>query len=253
MRALKSNLLYFILICFSALLLSCGKDDDNAEEGSDVERVEISDAAFGEYLFKYHQTGGVVEEINENEEKQYYLYPDKVKSIEKLSFAKTDGQIEKLKDYNLETAEIYIKDLSEIAYFTGLKTLTLTRNHIEQIDLSKLENLEVLQINRIFLNELDLSKNKKLTRLRYRASSYAENNQKLTTIDLSNNPELEHVLLNYHLLEEIDVSNNTKLEYLNLSANPGPDGDIDADNIVIPKAIYDQLETADGVIADDGA
>src|SRR5699024_9674691 len=139
-------------------------------------------------------------------------YPDSIKNVESLSLSKTDGRIEKLKDYNLKTAEIYIKDLSGLEYFTGLKTLTLTRNHIEELDVSNLKELEVLQINRVFLRKLELSENEELTRLRYRASSYAEDNQKLTKIDLSNNLKLEHVLLNHHLLEDIDVSNNTNLE-----------------------------------------
>lgn len=214
----------------------------------EVESIEIPDKAFGEYLVKYVEAPGVTVE-GEGENIKYYLNPLIVVTIESLSLSKTSGRIADLKAKNLETAEITIKDMTGIEYFTGLKDLTLSSNEIEKLDLTQLELLEVLQINGNLIKDLDVTNNKNLIKLRYSANANATDDQKLSSIDLTKNLELEHLHLPNHNLVEIDLSNNDKLiERLDLRGNPGPNGTGD---LVIPKKIFEQLQDKFNVVPDE--
>lgn len=216
-------------------------------DNSDV-LVEIPDPVFGDYLVNYAKVSGVIVE-EEGNTKKYYLDSTIVANEESLSLSKTSGRIKDLISEGLETAEDKITDLSGIEYFTGLKTLTLSSNDIEVLDLTRLEQLEVLQINNNLIGDLDLSKNKNLIKLRYSASSHATDSQKLSTIDLKANVELEHLHLPGHNLTEIDLSENLKLtDRLDLRDNPGPNGTGD---IVVPKVIYDQVDDKWNVVSDE--
>lgn len=210
--------------------------------------IEIPDAVFGDYLVNYAKVPGVTIE-GEGNDKKYYLDPALVVTVESLSLSKTSGRIKDLINEGLETAEDKIKNLSGIEYFTGLKTLTLSSNDLETLDLTQLKQLEVLQINNNLIGELDVSNNKNLIKLRYSASSDASDDQKLSTINLKENLELEHLHLRGHNLTEIDLSNNDKLvDRLDLRDNPGPNGEGD---LVIPKKIFDQLEDKWNVVSDE--
>lgn len=210
--------------------------------------IEIPDEVFGDYLINYAKVPGVTVE-GEGGDKKYYLDPAVVISVESLSLSKTSGRIKDLIKEGLETAEAKITDLSGIEHFTGLKTLTLSSNDLEALDITQLKELEVLQLNNNLIGELDVSHNKKLIKLRYSASSDATDDQKLSTIDLKENLELEHLHLPGHNLTEIDLSNNDKLvERLDMRDNPGPHGEGD---LVIPKKIFDQLDSKWNVVSDE--
>lgn len=114
---------------------------------------------------------------------------------------------------NTELTELY-------CYDNTLKTLDLTKNSkLKKIfsgdaQLEKLllpENNEITEINLESnnLTEIDLSQCKKLTRLN------CCRNDKLTTLDVSNNTELEYIDCWGDALTSLDLSKNTKLTDFN--------------------------------------
>lgn len=249
---MKKYLSFSLMLILAGVVLSCSTDDVEGEipiTGNEL--VEIPDAAFGEYML-YNEVTGITSEI-ENNEVKYFLNPDEVVVVNELSLNKTSSNVQTLTDAGLTTADVKISDLSGIENFVGLQTLVLTSNNVESIDVSELTGLEALEMNFNLIGNLDISNNAALTRLRYRGSAQAEDNQKLSSIDVSNNPELTHVFLPNHNIVSIDLSNNLQIdELLDLSGNPGPDGDPDTADIIIPAAIFDQLapENRLGVISD---
>ncbi|RAV29141.1 lamin tail domain-containing protein [Sinomicrobium soli] len=246
----------FLYVLYTTVLLlgvaSCKTDD--VEEGSAVipsEPVPIPDAAFGEYMV-YNGTPGVYEQTEGNEVK-YYLDPLEAASVSELVLSKTGSNIETLQKAGLATAGIKISDLTGLEYFIGLQRLVLTSNTVRNIDLSALIALEQLEINFNLIGQLDLSGNPGLTTLRYRASGNANESEVLTELDLGTNTQLRHLFLPGHQLVNIDLSNNLQIdELLDMSDNPGPDGDPETADIVVPAAIYNQLEEGNriGVISD---
>ncbi|SFW58647.1 Calx-beta domain-containing protein [Sinomicrobium oceani] len=252
---MKTSTPFLYVLGITILLLSavsCKTDD--VEEGSVVipsEPVLIPDAAFGEYML-YNGTPGVYEQTEDNEVK-YYLDPREVASVSELLLSKTGSNIEALQNAGLATAELKISDLTGLEYFIGLQHLVLTSNTVRNIDVSALIALEQLEINFNLIGQLDLSGNPRLTMLRYRASGNATESEVLTELDLSSNTQLRHLFLPNHQFINIDLSNNLQIdELLDLSDNPGPDGDPETGDIIIPAAIYNQLEEANrsGVISD---
>jgi hypothetical protein len=86
-----------------------------------------------------------------------------------------------------------------------------------------------------------------LQKLRFRGSSQAEN--LLQSIDLSQNVALRHLHLRSHNFTSIDLTNNVQLiEEIDLSSNPGPDGDSNTGDIVIPTEIYNNVQGAGGIL-----
>ncbi len=245
-------------ITFSGLLISlflwnaCSTDDvEGGEPISDSELVEIPDTAFGEYML-YNETPGIYSEV-ENDEVHYYLDPDEVGVVSELSLSKTSSNVEALVQAGLATAETKITDLTGIEYFVGLQHLVLTSNDVEELDLTNLTGLEELEINFNLIGNLDLSNNTALTLLRYKGSSSADETQKLSSLDLSANTQLQHLHLPSHNFVSIDLSNNLQIqERLDMSGNPGPDGDPDTPDIVVPDQIYNQVpeESRLGVVSD---
>jgi hypothetical protein len=242
--------LFLPLIC--VILLNCSTDDVDGELPTPgAEKVQIPDAAFGEYMF-FNEVPGITEEF-ENNQVNYYLDPDEVITVSELSLSKTSGNIETLNEAGVVTADVKITDLTGIEYFEGLQVLNLTSNDLTSIDLTNLSGLEDLGLNFNLIGELDVTQNPNLTSLRCVSSSQAEDNQKMTSIDLSNNSELRELILRNHEFVTIDLSNNLQIDQsIDMSGNPGPDGDPDTGDIIIPAAIYDQLGEADriGVISD---
>ena len=245
------GILGIILLCI--LPFACSTDDVEGElpSNGDAELVEIPDKAFGEYML-FNEVPGVSSEV-ENNEVKYFLDPDEVVVVNELSLSKTSSNVQELMDAGLTNAETKITDLTGIEYFTGLNTLVLTSNDLETLDVSELTGLDALEINFNLIGNLDLSNNTSLTRLRYRGSAQAEDDQKLSDIDLSNNTELTHLYLENQNFVSIDLSNNLMIdELLDMTGNPGPDGDPDTGDIIIPAAIFDQLAPEDrlGVVSD---
>lgn len=252
MKAYKKFFFLFVVIF---LATACSTDDVEGstiiEDPEPTEPVEIPDAAFGEYML-FNEILGVFSEI-ENNEVKYFLNPEEVVVVSELLLSKTSSNVETLTNAGLTTAETKITDLTGLEFFTGLQRLLLTSNDVETLDLSNLTALETLELNFNLIGNLDVSNNTALTTLRYRGSAQAQDNQKLATIDVSANTALRHLFLINHNLVTIDLSNNTQIdELLDLSGNPGPDGNPDTADIVVPAAIYDQLapENRLGVISD---
>ncbi|MGS2739539.1 lamin tail domain-containing protein [Sinomicrobium sp. M5D2P17] len=244
------NVLYLAIILLG--VASCKTDD--VEEGSSeipTEPVLIPDAAFGEYMV-YNGTPGVYEQIEDNTVK-YYLDPIEVASVSELLLSKTGNNVETLEQAGLVTADVKIADVSGLEYFIGLQHLVLTSNDIQELDVSKLIALEQLEINFNLIGQLDLSGNPDLTMLRYRASGNAGDEQLLNELDLGSNTRLRHLFLPNHNFATIDLSSNLQIdEMLDMSDNPGPDGDPETGDIVVPAAIYNQLEEENrlGVVSD---
>ena len=244
---------FWVLSYYVFLPFACSTDDVEGEipTDGDAELVEIPDKAFGEYML-FNEVPGVSSEV-ENNEVKYFLDPDEVVVVNELSLSKTSSNVQELTDAGLTNAETKITDLTGIEYFTGLNTLVLTSNDLETLDVSELTGLDALEINFNLIGNLDLSNNTSLTRLRYRGSAQAEDDQKLSDIDLSNNTELTHLYLENQNFVSIDLSNNLMIdELLDMTGNPGPDGDPDTGDIIVPAAIFDQLapENRLGVVSD---
>ena len=99
---------------------------------------------------------------------------------------------------------------------------------IKSLDVSKNPDLQVLNIEDSGISQIDLSHNTKLQQLYATHESGTLNTDaKLSSIDLSNNPELVYALLGGNKLTSIDVSKNTKLQWLTLSNNELTDIDIE--------------------------
>lgn len=253
---MKTKMIKYIAGCFilAQVLTGCSTDDVEATDdggGNTPDLVLIPDEAFGEYML-YNETAGVYEVV-EDGAVHYYLDPTEVAVVSELLLSKTSSNIANLTEAGLATAETKITDLTGIEYFVGLQHLVLTSNSVTSLDVSDLTALQELELNFNLIGSLDLSNNPQLTLLRYKGSASADENQKLSIIDLSNNTALKHLYLPNHNFVTIDLSNNLAInEMLDMSGNPGPDGDPDTADIVIPAAIYDQLapENRLGVVSD---
>lgn len=135
--------------------------------------------------------------------------------------------------YSLDVSTEGIKSLKGIEYFINLKYLNISVNNIEELDLSKNENLKSLEAsNNQLLKKLILPKDIE--------NVYINFNSKLQNFDISNYEKLKIFYaadvnlgsvelislkdlvaldLSNTNLKEIDVSQNLKLEYLNISDN----------------------------------
>lgn len=252
MKALKKILYPITLIC---LLFACSTDDVDGDptviDPDPTEPVEIPDAAFGEYMV-FNNIEGVFAETVNGEEK-YFLNPDEVVTVSELLLSKTNTNIQILTDAGLATADQKITDLTGLEYFIGLQVLNLTSNDVNSIDLTNLTGLEDLGLNFNLIGSLDVTQNPNLTSLRAAASAQAGDNQKMSSIDLSNNTALRELRLSNHNFVSIDLSNNLQLDVsLRMEGNPGPDGNPDTPDIVVPAAIFNQLapENRLGVVSD---
>jgi hypothetical protein len=248
MKSYLTCLIALVLITF----LGCSTDDVDGSDGIVIdEKIEIPNAAFGEYMF-YKNIPGVTEEI-ENNLVKYYLNPSEVAVVNELPLSKTSTNIQELQDAGLVTADQKITDLTGLEYFVGLQILNLTSNDVTSIDLTNLTGLEDLGLNFNLIGDLDVTQNPDLTSIRCASSSQAEESQKMSSIDLSNNTQLRELRLSNHNFVSIDLSNNPLIDVeLNMEGNPGPDGDPETGDIIVPAAIYNQLEDENrlGVISD---
>lgn len=239
-----------ILLCF--LPYACTTDDVDGEiTTGNTELVEIPDDAFGEYML-FNEVPGVTSEI-ENNQVKFFLDPSIVATVGELSLSKTSSNIQTLTDAGLATADQKITDVTGLEHFIGLQVLNLTSNDVTSIDLTNLTGLEDLGLNFNLIGNLDVTQNPNLTSLRAAASAQAEENQKMSNIDLSNNTALRELRLSNHNFVSIDLSNNLQIDQsLRMEGNPGPDGDPETGDIIVPAAIFDELdpENRQGVVSD---
>ena len=97
-----------------------------------------------------------------------------------------------------------INSTKGLEYFTGLKLLDVTRNHLESLDLSKNVLLEELFAGNNELQSLDLSNNINLTHLEVFINE-------LSDLDVTHNVKLEELYANKNELTNIDLSKNPEL------------------------------------------
>ena len=257
MRAFRSHTRIASRIALAATVIAasaCTTDDVTVEPPDTRNLYPLEDDAFGEYL-AYLAVPGIVEN-DAGEATRYSLDLDRLDTVTELSLPKTNGVVETLTQAGLTTAADKITSLDGLQYFTNLQVLRITSNSVRTLDVSALTALTTLEMNFNQVGTLDLRSNAALATLRYEASSSASDGGRLTRVDLSGNPDLRHLSLPGHDLVAIDLRSNPRIdEVLDLSENPGPDGDRETGDIVVPAAIYDQVPEAMrlGVVSDADA
>ena len=102
-----------------------------------------------------------------------------------------------------------------------LVSLVLEVTNISSIDVSKNPKLRALNLSNTKVTNIDISKNTALTEFyASHAGSYnSDDRYKLSSIDVSHNPELMYLDLGGNNLTEIDLSNNPNLVLLFLQRN----------------------------------
>lgn len=239
------------MICMALLLLglsSCTTNDVEDLQGNDERDLyEIKDRALGEYLvYNCSRTdeNKLPYETAIIEDGKFYLDTQKAATADNLYLVKTDAQISKLESAGLATAAVKIVDMDGLQFFTALKTLKITSNSVERMDLTALHELETVEMNNNSVATLDLSQNTKLVRFRYGGSSTGDASTKLSTVSFANCNVIEHIYLKNQNLQENGFTlpeNFSKLKELDLSGNPGVP-------FAIPENLMTQLTTAVGVV-----
>ena len=108
-----------------------------------------------------------------------------------------------------------ITDLTGLEYFVNIVGLEVNNNSINEIDVSTLTSLRHLNISSLFsggISSLDLSNNTQLESLIMTGCG-------LNTFDISDLTNLKHLECNYMSLTTVDLSSNTNLEYLEIENN----------------------------------
>ena len=241
------------MFCMALLLgglSSCTTNDvEDIQGGGEQDLYEIKDRALGEYLvYNCSRTdeNKLPYEMAVAENGKFYLNTQKAATVENLYLVKNDAQVAKLENAGLATAAVKIVDMDGLQFFTALKTLKITSNSVERMDLTALTELETVEMNTNSVAALDLSQNTKLIRFRYGGNSAGDTSTKLSTISFANNNVIEHIYLKNQNLQEngfILPSNYAALKELDLSNNP-------AAPFAIPEDLMTQLTTAVGVVAD---
>lgn len=95
-----------------------------------------------------------------------------------------------------------------------LRQLSIDSTPVKSLDVSRNTGLLVLNISETHIPSIDLSNNPLLTEFYASRTAVLENAYKMSSIDLSKNPELQRVNVNSNLLTSIDVTHNPKLTYL---------------------------------------
>ena len=102
-----------------------------------------------------------------------------------------------------------IADLTGIAFFPNLETLSCGNNQLTSIDVSKNENLKYLGCQNNPITSLDLSNNQSLE---YLSCTQTQ----LTELDVSKNTSLYNISCGWGLMSSLDISKNTELKFLNI-------------------------------------
>jgi hypothetical protein len=111
----------------------------------------------------------------------------------------------------------WIQNLHGLEAFINLDTLVVIVNPIKDIDLSYYKALKYLEVIGCELSELDISKNLDLNYLNCSGSTLMKNY--LTSLDISNNILLEHLICRENQIENLDISANTELKILHCGYN----------------------------------
>ena len=95
-----------------------------------------------------------------------------------------------------------------------LTTIDVDNNELQALDVSMLPKLEYLYAKSNALRKIDVTKNPALIRL------YVSGNAGITSMDMSNNPNLKELGVQQTTLFFLDVKNNPNLEILHVGNNP---------------------------------
>ena len=117
-----------------------------------------------------------------------------------------------------------VVDITGIEAFIHLDTLRLTLSPVGSFDISKNEALRFLECTGLELNLLDLSGNGALEYLD--CSGGAAMSNRLTQLDISNNPDLEVLHCEENQLTALDLSYNTRLKEVFCGRNLIPTLDV---------------------------
>jgi Leucine-rich repeat (LRR) protein len=128
-----------------------------------------------------------------------------------------------IKSLEIDSSRIY--NLKGIEAFTNLETLSIKNNPLTSLDLSHNSLLSFLDCRSNSLTTLNVSENYELEQL------HCSNNA-LTILDLSNNILLGALDCGVNQLKTIDLSNNTALYYINCIANSLTGLDISKNNSI---------------------
>ncbi len=209
-------------------------------ETGPVDRYYLPDQIFG---FDLHALGiGEMDTDSIPGDTLYFIEPesDAVTGTTTLDLKKRGSDID---DPDFILSPEKLTNLDGLQFFTSLEDLSLTSNSITNLPLDSSPNLISLSMTFNRVKDLDVTSNTALETLNYGSSSNADpDTERIETIDLTQNSSLKVLILNDHQIVTIDVTQNTALEEIDLSGNPGPDGDPDTPDIVIPAAIYDQID-----------
>ena len=131
------------MFCMALLLgglSSCTTNDvEDIQGGGEQDLYEIKDRALGEYLvYNCSRTdeNKLPYEMAVAENGKFYLNTQKAATVENLYLVKNDAQIAKLENAGLATAAVKIVDMDGLQFFTALKTLKITSNSVERMDLT---------------------------------------------------------------------------------------------------------------------
>lgn len=241
------------IFCMALLLgglSSCTTNDvEDIQGNGEQDLYEIKDRALGEYLvYNCSRTdeNKLPYETAIAEDGKFYLNTKKAATVENLYLVKNDAQVSKLESAGLATAAVKIVDMDGLQFFTALKTLKITSNLIERMELTTLTELQTVEMNNNVIASLDLSQNTKLVRFRYGGTASAAASTKLSTISFANCNVIEHIYLKNQNLQEdgfILPENYSALKELDLSNNP-------AAPFAIPDDLIAQLTLKEGVVAE---
>ncbi len=101
-----------------------------------------------------------------------------------------------------------------------LLQLTLEMTNVSSLDVSKNDSLIILNISETAIEELDVTHNKRLQQLFVEhVSGRFNTNTKLSQLDVTQCPDIYHLIANGNNLTELDVTNNPLLIHLALRDN----------------------------------
>ncbi len=179
---------------------------------------QLSDTVFGSHLTAL---GYATLEIDNN----YYIDSISVATVDTLNI-------------NRSGDDPFAFNIDGLRFFKGLKSLSLRSHEISDINLSELTLLEEIDLSNNEISNLDLSNNTALKKLIYDFSNNSDDDDALTSIDLSINTALIVIDLQDHEIENLsDIifpTDPSELRTLKLNGNPGAPFEI-------PTEIYNNL------------
>lgn len=219
---------------FEQFLIDAGYDHDLDDYVLTENIYEVTTLQMEDYYYDHFDNLTGIEDFTSLE--YFTLIGHHSGNLNKLDFSGNKNlkvlylEIPALEDINLSQNQlldyVFLQDakLKTIDFSNNslLRSFEFNGGKLEKIDLSENRNLEGFQINDNPLAQIILGNNDKLEEVRiYGHSGYPGDHPKirLSTIDVTNLPNLSLLHITNSNLEEIDLSNNSELFELTLSDN----------------------------------